>query len=227
MASFHIRKYRESDRKWVLDLFSQGILEQVPTTFCHLLKLPRTLVLIGGGPISLVLVSGSWLLALTATLTLLAVLWFLARYPWKQYEVLSLCTDMSDVTKSYLSEHGSCFWVAESEEQVVGIVGARPAGEPTSQKKQLELLHLCVAFEHRHQGIAKALVRTVLQFARTRGYNEVVLVTCILQQSALAIYQGLGFQKTRQYYSSLSMRLVAAPLIDLVCHLPCDQGGGL
>lgn len=220
MAPYHIRKYQESDRPWVLDLFSQGMAEHAPTTFRHILKLPRTLVLLLGGPLALFLVSGSWLLALMAGLTLLAALRFLAKYPWTQYVSNCLRTDMRDISKSYLSEPGSCFWVAECEGQVVGTVGALPVGEPTLRKEQVELFHLSVAWEHRGQGIAKALVRTVLQFARDQGYSEVVLSTSMLQHSALALYQHLGFHKTGQYYPSVINKLAALPIFHLTYWLP-------
>ncbi|KAM8786450.1 N-acetyltransferase 8 isoform 1-T3 [Rhynchonycteris naso] len=222
MAPFHIRKYQESDRQKVVGLFSQGMFEHVPTTFRHILKLPQTSVVLLGGALALFLVSGSWLLALVAGLSLLAALRLLAKFPWTQYVAHSLQTDMSDITKSYCSKPGSCFWVAESGGQVVGIVGARPVEEPTLQKEQLELLHLSVALEHRGQGIAKALVRTLLQFAWDLGYSEVVLSTSMLQHSALALYQHMGFQKTRQYFS-VFCRLVAIPIIQLTYRLPAAQ----
>ncbi|XP_066234079.1 N-acetyltransferase 8 isoform X1 [Saccopteryx leptura] len=223
MAPYHIRKYQESDRQRVLDLFSKGMFEHVPTTFRHILKLPQTVVVLLGGALALFLVSGSWVLALVAGLTLLAALRLLAKYPWTQYVAYSLQTDMSDITKSYCSKPGSCFWVAESGGQVVGTVGARPVEEPTLQKKQLELLHLSVALEHRGQGIAKALVRTLLQFARDQGYSEVVLSTSMLQHSALALYQHMGFQKTGQHFFSITGRLVAISVFQLTYWLPAAQ----
>ncbi|XP_070428484.1 putative N-acetyltransferase 8B [Equus przewalskii] len=233
MAPYHIRKYQESDRKRVLGLFSQGMAEHVPATFRHTLKLRQNLVLLLGGPLAVFLVSGSWLLALMASLTFLTTLWFLAKYSWTQHTVKALQTDLSDITKYYFSERGSCFWVVESEGQVVGTVGAVPVEEPTLQKKQVELLRLRVALEHRGQGIAKALVRTVLQFARDQGYSEVVLNTTIMQSPALAIYHSMGFQETHQSFAFQSFRLMAIPLIHFIYHLPSaqvspapGQGGG-
>uniref|UniRef100_A0A673TB33 N-acetyltransferase domain-containing protein n=2 Tax=Suricata suricatta TaxID=37032 RepID=A0A673TB33_SURSU len=217
MAPYHIRNYREKDRTQVLDLFSQGINEHIPTTFRHILKLPRTLVLLVGLPLVFFLLSGSWLLALVASLTLLAALRFLSRYPWTKFLVMSLRKDMSDITKSYFGKPGSCFWVVEAEGQVVGMVGALPA---TLQKEKLELLHLCVAMEHRGQGIAKALVRTVLQFARDQGYSQVNVSTSIMQHSAMALYQRMGFQKMHQSFLSMSWRLMAVPIVSFVYCLP-------
>ncbi|XP_004691418.1 PREDICTED: putative N-acetyltransferase 8B [Condylura cristata] len=228
----HIRKYQERDRKRILELFSQGVQEHAPTTFCHMLKLPRMILLLLGVPLAVFLITGSWLLALLANLSLLAALRFFAKYPWTEFEDMSLRTDMSDITKSYFSELGSCFWVAECEGQVVGMVGALPVTEPALRKEQLQLLHLCVALGHRGRGIAKALVRTVLQFGQDQGYSVVILSTSMLQYSALALYQHMGFQRTCQYFSSLSWRVVAVPIVQFIYHLPSahvskmKQGGG-
>lgn len=220
MAPYHIRKYRESDRRTVLDLYSQGLYEHVPITYRHIMKLPRTRGLLVGVSLALFLGSGSWLLALMASLTLLSALRFLAKFPWTQYVVKFSHTD---ITKTYLSEHGSCFWVAESEGQVVGMVGALPAEEPTLRKKQVELFHLSVASECRGQGIAKALIRTVLQFACDQGYSEVVLSTSMLQCSALALYQSMGFQKTHQSFPNWTWALVDLRGIRLIYQLPSAQ----
>ncbi|XP_011356475.1 N-acetyltransferase 8 [Pteropus vampyrus] len=223
MAPYHIRKYRESDRQRVLDLYSQGMTEHVPITYHHILKLPRTQVVLLGVPLALFLGSGSWLLALVASLALLAALRFLAKYPWNQHVVKFSHTDMSDISKTYLSKRGSCFWVAESEGQVVGMVAALPAEEPTLRKKQVELFHLSVASECRGQGIAKALVRTLLQFARDQGYSAVVLATSMLQVSALALYESMGFQKRHHYFPDLSWALIAIPEVELIYWLPSAQ----
>lgn len=112
--------------------------------------------------------------------------------------------------------------MAESKGQVVGHSGSTPVKKPfsTLQKTQLELLHLCVTPEHRGQGIAKALVRTVLTLARDQGYGEVVLTTSILQHSALALYQRLGFQKTSQFFLFTSWRLISFSQIQFTYCLP-------
>ncbi|XP_017377422.2 N-acetyltransferase 8-like [Cebus imitator] len=227
-APYHIRKYRERDRKCVVGFFFTGVNKHTLTTFLQLLKLPRALVLLPGGPLTQLLLSGSWLLmVLSLSLSLLCALWFFAKYPWRKYEDRTLLTDMSDITKSYLSERGSCFLVAESEEKVLGMVGALPVDDPTLREMQLRLLHLFVDIEHRHRRRAKALVRTVLPFARDQGYSEVVLGMNTVQFSALALYQGMGFQEMDQSYHTMSRRLVAVPRVHFIYHLPSAQAGGL
>ncbi|KAG3267075.1 putative N-acetyltransferase CML1 [Ictidomys tridecemlineatus] len=227
MAPHHIRKYQETDHKRVQDLYSQGMVEHIPATFRHILKLPQTILVLLGVPIALLLVSGSWLLALGSNVTLLVFLWLLARHPWKKYVVIYLQTDLADITKSYLSAHGSCFWVAESGGQVAGIVGALPAENAPPGRKQLQLFHLSVALEHRGEGLGKALVMTVLQFARAQGYSEVVLDTSIVQPAALTLYQRMGFQKTGVYFVDKISRLLDISTIQFKYCFPSAQEGGL
>ncbi|XP_076689564.2 N-acetyltransferase 8F1-like [Callospermophilus lateralis] len=227
MAPHHIRKYQETDHKRVLDLFSQGMVEHIPATFRHILKLPQTILLLLGVPVALLLVSGSWLLALGSNVTLLVFLWLLARHPWKKYVVMYLQTDLADITKSYLRAHGSCFWVAESGDQVAGIVGALPVEDAPPGRKQLQVFHLSVALENRGEGLGKALVMTVLQFARAQGYSEVVLDTSIVQPAALTLYQRMGFQKTGEYFVDKISRLLGISTIQFKYCLPSAQEGGL
>uniref|UniRef100_A0A8C0WIX3 Uncharacterized protein n=1 Tax=Castor canadensis TaxID=51338 RepID=A0A8C0WIX3_CASCN len=85
MAPYHIRKYRESDHKQVLDLFSRGMEEHIPATFHRVLMLPRTLLLLLGVSLVLFLLYDSWLLAVLCNFTLLLFLWLLTRYSWRQY----------------------------------------------------------------------------------------------------------------------------------------------
>ncbi|XP_032762077.1 N-acetyltransferase 8 [Rattus rattus] len=220
MASFHIRQFQERDYEQVVDMFSRGMKEHIPTAFCHLLLLPRTLLLLLGVPLALVLVSGSWLLAVVCIFFLLPFLWFLAGQPWKNYVSKCLHTDMADITKSYLSDRGSGFWVAESRGQIVGTVGALPVKDPPSGRKQLQLFRLSVSSQHRGQGIAKALVRTVLQFARDQGYTDVVLETGLLQQGAVTLYYSMGFQKTGESFMDILTWFVDVSLIHFIYPLP-------
>ncbi|XP_051010794.1 probable N-acetyltransferase CML1 [Acomys russatus] len=220
MATYHIRQYQDNDRESVEDVFTKGMEEHIPATFRHILLLPRTLLLLLGAPLALALVSDSWLLAMFCVFFLLLLLRLLARQPWKEYVAKCLRTDMADITKSYLNTHGSCFWVAESGVQVVGIVGALSVKDPPLGRKQLELFHLSVSSQHRGQGIAKALIRTVLQFARDQGYSDVLLETSTLQQGAMTLYLGLGFQRTGQYFMSMFWRLVAICTVQLKYSFP-------
>ncbi|XP_050020857.1 probable N-acetyltransferase CML1 isoform X3 [Alexandromys fortis] len=219
MAFYHIRQYQNRDYKRVLDLFISGMEEHIPATFRHMLTLPRTHLLLLGVLLAVVLVSGSWLLAAMSIFFVLLLLKLLARQPWKEYVAKCLHTDMADITKSYMNACGS-FWVAKSGGEVVGIVGCLPVKDPPLGRKQLELFHLSVSSQHRGQGIAKALIRTVLQFARDQGYSDVVLETSVLQQGAEALYVSMGFRRTGQYFMSVFWKFVDILTIQLKHPLP-------
>ncbi|XP_028617257.1 N-acetyltransferase family 8 member 2-like [Grammomys surdaster] len=212
MAPHHIRQYQERDHKRVLELFSSGMKEHVPAAFRQMLTLPHSLLLLPGVPVTTVLVSGSWLLATVYSFLFLLCLRVLFWLSCRHDVAKCLQADLADITKSYLNAHGS-FWVAESGGQVVGMVGAVPVKDPPLGRKQLQLLRLSVSSQHRGQGIAKALVRTVLQFARDQGYSDVVLKVGSVQYSALALYQAMGFQKTGQYFISITKRLMGLSIL--------------
>ncbi|KAK7795294.1 hypothetical protein U0070_016011 [Myodes glareolus] len=67
---------------------------------------------------------------------------------------------------------------------------------------------------HRGQGMAKALVRTVLQFAWDQGYSDIVLLTTVLVHDAVVLREGLGFQKTgRSFSNTIAKLLTLFPLV--------------
>nr|XP_048272573.1 N-acetyltransferase 8-like [Myodes glareolus]XP_048272574.1 N-acetyltransferase 8-like [Myodes glareolus]XP_048272575.1 N-acetyltransferase 8-like [Myodes glareolus] len=220
MASFHIRQFQERDYEQVVDLFSTGLKEHIPASFRHLLTLPRTLLVLVGVPLVTVLLSDSWLLAVICIFFMLLFFWFLVSHAWNKYVSKCLHTDMADIPKSYMSAHGSCFWVAESGGEVVGIVGGLPVKDPPLGRKQLQLLRLSVSSQHRGQGIGKALVRTVFQFARDQGYSDVVLETGAVQQGAVTLYYSMGFQKTREFFRDTLVWLLNLSIISFTYSFP-------
>lgn len=227
MAPPHIRQYQERDHKRVLELFSSGMKELIPAAFRQVLTLPHSLLLLPGVPVTIVLVSGSWLLATVYSFLFLLCLWVVFWLSCRNFVATCLQADLADITKSYLNAHGSCFWVAESGGQVVGMVAAQPVKDPPLGRKQLQLFRLSVSSQHRGQGIGKALVRTVLQFARDQGYSDVVLKVGSVQYSALALYQAMGFQKTGQYFVSITKRLMGLSIVNFIYSLHFAREPGM
>ncbi|XP_020856724.1 N-acetyltransferase 8B-like [Phascolarctos cinereus] len=212
MAPCQIRRYQDQDWHVVRAIFADGMMQQVADNFWYQLKQPRSFLLLLGGPGALLLGCGSLLLSLLALLGLLAILWLVARYPFSYYVDHALHTDMWDIRASYLNNKGSCFWVAESEGQAVGLVCACPAREVSGTQKDLELLHLSVRRDHRGQGIAKILVQTVLHFAQDKGYNGVVLTTASLNYPARRLYESLGFWKSHETMKALKWSIAIISL---------------
>ncbi|XP_072487999.1 probable N-acetyltransferase CML1 isoform X1 [Notamacropus eugenii] len=211
MAPYSIRKYQDQDKEAVMDMFIKGTLSHIPSGFFRLLKQPRSFLLLLSVPGALFLGSGSLFLSLLVLPGLLVFLWLLTRYPFNWYVDNALRTDMKDIRKSYLSNRGSCFWVAELEGHVVGMVCACPAQQASRGQKCLEMLHLSVRTEYRGLGIAKSLTQTLLQFAQDQGYDAVVLTTLCYNYPAQRIYEQLGFWKAREAFDSLKWRVIGIP----------------
>lgn len=60
---------------------------------------------------------------------------------------------------------------------------------------ELEILNIAVNPVHRRQGHGKNLLRMMLQVARKMGIERAVLEVRTSNVPALALYQGLGFEK--------------------------------
>ncbi|XP_072263070.1 probable N-acetyltransferase 8B [Pyxicephalus adspersus] len=125
-------------------------------------------------------------------------LWFGTRYLFMAYVRFSLSDDMLDIRKYYLERDDYSFWVAESGGELVGTVAALPSSEPGGEK-HLELKRLSVSKSHRGKGIAKALCRMVIDFARERDCEAVVLTTTLAQISAWKMYEKMGFRRVQSF----------------------------
>ncbi|XP_028919583.1 probable N-acetyltransferase CML1 isoform X1 [Ornithorhynchus anatinus] len=206
MGHYRIRQFREGDGEAVRDLFSSGITEHAPASFWHLVTLPRTGLFLLAVALSLFAATGSIPLVLAAPPVLLTALWEFLKRPWRDYVENALRTDLKDIRRSYLEADGCGFWVAESAGRVVGLVAARPAPDPSGGKR-MQLLRMSVAKDQRGRGIAQALVRTVLRFARDRGCDAVLLNTTCVQYAAQKLYESMGFRKMSEEIPSLSWRV--------------------
>ncbi|XP_077334463.1 N-acetyltransferase 8-like isoform X2 [Lithobates pipiens] len=198
MSPFIIRTYRDSDYDVARNLFANGIVENSSEAFRHTLQLPHIWLLLSALFLlpALHLVSiGNSILAVALAL---AGLWFGSRYLYTEYVRFSLSDDMLNIRKYYLERDGHGFWVAESGGELVGTVAALPSSQPAGEK-HIELKRLSVSKNHRGKGIAKALCRTVIDFARQRGCEAVVLTTTLSQISAWKMYEKMGFRQTNAF----------------------------
>ncbi|TNN50946.1 putative N-acetyltransferase camello [Liparis tanakae] len=196
MASIQIRRYRDADDEAVKEIFTMGISEHVPSSFMHILKQPPTQMVLMCVFCALMTSSKSFLLPILAVTLLLAGARQFVVYVFNRYIDASLEKDLNDIKGTYLEKKDSCFWVAEVEERVVGIVACLP-NEKTPAC--LELKRMSVLRSHRGMGIAKTLCRTVAGFTRDRGYAAVVLYTSVVQTDAQKLYEHMGFEKIREF----------------------------
>ncbi|XP_069832351.1 probable N-acetyltransferase camello [Dendropsophus ebraccatus] len=191
MADYTIRVYKNRDYNAVRMLFAEGMLEHIPATCAHVLKLPRAQFVLFISFITLLLISRSYLLSLVS----LAIVFTLGRRlltsEFHQYVESCQRDDLLDIEESYMASNNSCFWVAESNGRVVGMVGVVPRSSEV-----MLLRRLSVAKDKRHQGIANALCHKVIDFARQRSFKALTLETSMVQVASHKLYEKLGFQKT-------------------------------
>ncbi|KAJ1211657.1 hypothetical protein NDU88_007014 [Pleurodeles waltl] len=206
MADYRIRVYKDKDHVTVRRLFANGLAENIPPFRKYVLTLPRTkLFLLGVHLMILMGFQHSSISALQATLCAaaawcgtLSFVWWGASYTYTSYIQQSLEEDMLDIQKCYIQKRRACFWVAESNGKVVGMVAAQPYSASDGETK-VELLRLSVSKEHRGQGIGKALCQTVINFGRQESYESVVLDTSMVQYAGRKLYENLGFKLINSY----------------------------
>jgi GNAT superfamily N-acetyltransferase len=79
----------------------------------------------------------------------------------------------------------------------VGCVGLRPHDSTTGEMKRL-----FVQPGHQGRGLGKALVEVVIAEARDIGYTSLLLDTLPSMQSAIRLYEALGFVRRAPYFDS-------------------------
>ncbi|MBN3299225.1 probable N-acetyltransferase camello [Amia ocellicauda] len=194
MTSFKIRKYQDEDYEMVKDIFTMGMSEHVPASFVHMLKQPIPQMFIMCVFCALLASSKSVILPVLAVTLLLAGTRQGLSYMFNSYIERSLKEDMGHIGETYVESKHCCFWVVESEGSVVATVACVPSSESGS----LQLKRLSVRRSHRGRGFAKALCRTVEEFAREKGYEAVILFTSVVQYDAHKLYENLGYIEVRQ-----------------------------
>ncbi|XP_056406015.1 N-acetyltransferase 8-like isoform X2 [Hyla sarda] len=200
MSDYVIRLYKDSDYDVSRDLFAEGLVEHTNKAFQHAIRLPHiwlpVLAVLLLPALNLLSIAMSILMAVTA----IVVVYYCSRYMYTSYIDYSLSDDMLDIRKYYLQREGYSFWVAESTSgEVMGTIAALPSSDPGGEK-HLELRRLSVAKHHRGKGIGSVLCRTLIDFARKRGYEAVVLTTTLSQVNAQKMYEKLGFRHTQTLY---------------------------
>ncbi|KAM4049510.1 N-acetyltransferase 8-like [Anomaloglossus baeobatrachus] len=200
MSDYFLRIYKDSDYHEARDLFASGLKEHINTAFRHALGLTHVwLPALAMLTLPMLNLMSITTLILAFALALVA-LWFSARYMYTSYINHALSDDMLDIDKYYLQRDGYCFWVAESARgEFMGMIAALPSSNPGGEK-HLELKRLSVVKQHRGKGVAKVLCRRLIDFARKRGCEAVVLTTTLPQRDACKLYDKLGFRLTDNYY---------------------------
>ncbi len=86
---------------------------------------------------------------------------------------------------------------------LLATVGGEPAGCVGLRKlddTHCEMKRMFVDLKFRGQGVAFAMAQYLIAEVRSIGYETMLLDTSFRQKEAQALYQKVGFQKTKPYY---------------------------
>jgi len=97
--------------------------------------------------------------------------------------------------KTRLGNNESVIFVALEGDQPTGFTQLYPKYSSVSAVKNWILNDLYVDSNYRKQGIGEALIKKVIDFAKSDGAAYVQLETAVDNYTAQSLYEGIGFQK--------------------------------
>ncbi len=120
-------------------------------------------------------------------------------------ELIARYNEEDDGQESFAPEEveqaGAAFWVARLNGVPVGCVALRPAPEGyyAGPERTGEIKRMFVKAEARGQGVARALLQTVEAWAKSTGYEVIILETGTAQPEAMGMYARMGYAPHPNY----------------------------
>ena len=104
--------------------------------------------------------------------------------------------ELAGLPGSYAPPRG-CILLGILKNAIEGVVALRPLSPEICEMKRLY-----VRAAARHSGLGRALASQIVREGELRGYRKMVLDTLPRLESAVRLYQSLGFQPSEPYYSN-------------------------
>ena len=113
--------------------------------------------------------------------------------------------ELETLPGKYAPPLGEIFF-ATDQDAISGIVALRPI--EVAGRNLCEMKRLFVRPRWRGQGLGRVLAETVVDFAKSAGYEAMVLDTVEHLEAARAMYAKMGFEETAPYYENPLPRVV-------------------
>ncbi len=104
--------------------------------------------------------------------------------------------ELKDPSKKYTAPAGELLVAIENDE-VVGMIAYHK-----HSATRCEMKRLYVKPKYRGMKLGEQLIQKLIELAIQSGYTEIVLDTLLPLQSAIYLYQKLGFQQCEPYYNN-------------------------
>lgn len=100
--------------------------------------------------------------------------------------------DIDDIQSAYIQSPGSCFWVAEENGEVVGMVGVQQHDTGVGEIRRLRVRQDC-----RRRGIGRNLVEHAIEFCTEHHYLKITLDTHLQREGAIKLFEKFRFKLDR------------------------------
>lgn len=100
--------------------------------------------------------------------------------------------DLDDIEANYINRGGVFEILENSDGELVGTVGLYPLDE-----KRIELRKMYFVKEIRGQGLGKKILKRMIETAKEKGFDKIVLETASVLNEAIGLYKKFGFIETK------------------------------
>jgi len=101
--------------------------------------------------------------------------------------------DLDHLMEGYFECKDSCFWVAEFEEWIVGMIGVQRISDDSAEIRRLR-----VRDTFRRKGIGSKLMQHAITFCKDKQFLKVVLDVRIERGPAISMFNTFGFLHGRE-----------------------------
>lgn len=112
-------------------------------------------------------------------------------------------SELQSLPGNYSEPWGALLLAFSSDGSIpLGCIALRPLNQSNDEQRCCEMKRLYVSPQARGMGLGRALVNSVIQKAKDRGYREIRLDTLPFMEDAIQMYRRFGFVEIPSYYDS-------------------------